>query len=140
MSRPENTTEALAWCRTNRATVVFGTDDVEVKVGGVPSDTHPIGIRYGIGDTFVTAVHDCIRSGEDDLARDAAAHEADPEPIFTLRGADGDESSVTLSAFLADNEDLVGTSVDHRLRSMRVGETHRDGGGAQPEWLITRVS
>ena len=52
---PENSTQALAWCRRNSATIVFRAKELEVEVS--------VRGRIGIGDSFVMAVCDCIYEG-----------------------------------------------------------------------------
>ena len=53
---------------------------------------------------------------------------------FLLHGVDGDTAEVTDLTELGE-----GVDVD-AIEALDVGETYRDGGGAQPEWSITRLS
>jgi hypothetical protein len=56
---------------------------------------------------------------------------------YALRTVDGETVSITWSEFLASNRELPPETLD-AIRALSPGETHRDGGGAQPEWSITR--
>ena len=61
------------------------------------------------------------------------------ESMFRLHTVDGDDIPVKLCEFLADNEDdLCGAREE--VEALAVGETYRGGGGASPEWSITRTS
>ena len=57
----------------------------------------------------------------------------------TLRvDLDGDVHETTLGEFLADNLSTL-PDID-ALVALRVGETYHGGGGASPEWSVTRLT
>jgi len=60
--------------------------------------------------------------------------------LYRLTTVDGEEVHLTAAEFLADNEILAGTEVETAIRSLCIGETYSDGGGAAPEWSIKRVT
>lgn len=60
--------------------------------------------------------------------------------LYRLTTVDGEEVHLTAAEFLADNEILAGTKVETAIRSLCIGETYSDGGGAAPEWSIKRVT
>lgn len=60
--------------------------------------------------------------------------------LYRLIGVDGEESHLTAAEFFEANEALAGTEVETAVRSLFVGQTYTDGGGAAPSWSIKRVS
>lgn len=63
------------------------------------------------------------------------------QPRWQLNGVDGTEEmdSKGLEEFLAANEDLDEYDAN-TIRNLPVGRTFADGGGAAPEWSITRLA
>ena len=49
-------------------------------------------------------------------------------------GVDGDRQRITSTEFLEHNPESRDV-----IARLRVGQTHRGGGGARPEWSIRRV-
>lgn len=57
--------------------------------------------------------------------------------VYTLRRVDGDSVQVTLPEFLATCGELYPGELD-AIRLLAPGEGYRSGGGASPEWSVTR--
>jgi hypothetical protein len=60
--------------------------------------------------------------------------------LFTLHTVDGETmEGMTLASFLDGNEDMDAATVA-AIEALAVGATYSDGGGAAPEWSITRTA
>lgn len=68
------------------------------------------------------------------MAEDAGYH------TFELLNVDGKRTTLTANEFFDDNEDLICSDEGTLIRALKVGETFNGGGGAQPEWSITRLT
>jgi hypothetical protein len=60
------------------------------------------------------------------------------EPLYRLNGVDGDVVTLTYREFHTDNWDMNPAEL-RAIGNLRPGETYRGGGGAAPEWSITRL-
>jgi len=59
--------------------------------------------------------------------------------LYRLRGVEGADETITYAEFAAANDDMDPREL-HAILTLRPGETYRGGGGAAPEWSITRLS
>lgn len=53
---------------------------------------------------------------------------------YEMRTVDGDVMEVGLNEFLQDNPEMA-----PEVKALKVGQTYMGGGGAAPEWSITRI-
>jgi len=70
-------------------------------------------------------------------AQDEHDHPPESPVRYTLSDGDGYTTSLTFAEFVAVNGELHSSELD-AIRLLATGETYRIGGGAQPEWTITR--
>jgi hypothetical protein len=61
---------------------------------------------------------------------------AGPKVVVVLD--DEDPVTTTLGEFLKDNEDGLDASEVRAIKKLRPGESYSGGGGASPEWKVTR--
>ena len=70
--------------------------------------------------------------------RRRAARDVSPAGFYTLTTIDGEEvAALTFPALVAEIGEVDPETLDE-IRMLAPGETTRQGGGAAPEWSVTR--